>query len=692
MLDAGAPPVVDTRKLTLFQEFIRDGYGVTPSIFGNKLFMDRQRYEPVAGAPVPSDYTIGPGDEVVVHVGGAMEQTIRATVDRDGRLMLPRIGPVVVAGTHASDLDGLLQRQFGEVLRNFSISTSLGRLRSINVYVVGQAAIPGLHTVSSLSTLINAVFTAGGPAPTGSMRVIQLRRHDKLITTLDLYQFIRGGDTSKDMRLEAGDVIVVPPAGPRVALLGTLDNPTIVELLPQGEPLKDVLAVVGMPSSLTAQDKVIVDRIIPANGESPRQILEVALDHAGLETMLADSDVLRLLPISQGFANSVTLRGNVAQPLRRAWHTGMTLSDLIPDRQALLTREYYVRRNQAVSAKTAGQTDDVQLIDTGISSLDEPNWEYAIVERLDRTTLKTDIVPFNLGRLFQNDLSANLKLQPGDVVTIFGKRDLLMPQGRQSQFVRVEGEVEAPGLYELHPGETLPNLVARAGGLTPNAYLFGSEFYRESTRRRQREMLDEAIGRSEAQLASRSATAAANLTSTDAAQAQAQQAGEIASVRAQLQRMRSMQPTGRIALELQTTAHDIDELPGLPLEDGDRIRVPSRPGFVYAVGAVDNRNALIWQRGRVLGDYLKRSGINPDADEQNLFVLRADGSVVTPARRFWSSSIDSLELMPGDTLVVPEKVNRETAWTVLVRGLRDWSQILGQFGLAAAAVEVLRTH
>jgi hypothetical protein len=258
----------------------------------------------------------------------------------------------------------------------------------------------------------------------------------------------------------------------------------------------------------------------------------------------------------------------------------------------------------------------------------------------------------------------------------------------------VEGEVDRPGVYQLRPGETLRALLQRAGGVTPQAYLYGTEFSRESTRKKQREALQDAARRLEASVSAAGAARAANLgTATDAAAVARLQAAEEQSRRQALERLRSIQPNGRIALELEPAIAGVEGLPDIPMEDGDAVVVPSRPGFVFAVGAVSNDNALLWRAGRTASNYLEVAGISPEADEDNIFVVRADGSVVHGRNRrsvFARNSLDALALAPGDTIVVPDLLNRETAWSAFVRGAKDWTQILSNFGLAAAAIKTLR--
>jgi len=371
----------------------------------------------------------------------------------------------------------------------------------------------------------------------------------------------------------------------------------------------------------------------------------------------------------------------------------MRISTLIPERAALITPDYFVRKNKLVQF---AETRDVALgtVDRDVRNLlDEPNWDYAAIERLDSDRITLKLIPFHLGKaVIERDPQHDLQLQPGDVITVFARNDMRAPVARQTRLVRVEGEVGAPGIYQVQPGETLDQLLQRAGGLTDQAYLYGLELSRASTRQAQTAALTDAVRRLETQLATQAATATANLSSTDSQAAASLQASQRELRAAQLARLKTLKPSGRISLELDPRIRQAQELPELPLEDGDHVTVPNRPGYVFAVGAVDNTNALVWRRGRQVKDYLYSAGVQPDADEDNLFVLRADGSVVRRGGRGWfgGNGVHGLELMPGDTLVVPDKVDRETLWTGLTRGLKDWSQILYQFGLTAAAIKTLK--
>ncbi len=677
-------------QVTEFQRFVFEGTGRQVPLFGYELF-GAPAFPSLTNVPVPADYVIGPGDEVVLRLWGAVDADLRAVVDRNGQISLPRVGTFRVAGTPASQLESTLRAQVAKVFKNFELNASLGQLRAIQIFVVGQAKKPGAYTISSLSTLLGALFETGGPANTGTLRAIQLRRDGRLVTTLDLYKFIVDGDKSADARLLPGDVIVIPSAGPRVALLGSLDSPAIYELGGEQEPLSRLLAYNGSLRALTSLHKVLVERINPAEPTAPRAVQERALDAAGLAANVRDGDMVTLFKISPQFSNAVTLRGNVATPLRYAYKPGMRISDLIPEREALIQRDYYTRKNMLVQYEQPGNVSADRVASDVKNLLSEINWDYAVVERMDPQTVRAQLLPFNLGRAVVEKVAEdNLVLQPGDVVTIFGVKDIPVPQNRTTRLVRVAGEVNAAGIYQIGPGETLRSLLRRAGGPTQQAYLFGTEFSRESTRARQREALQDALRRLEATTTSAAARQAANISSGDAATAQRLVAAQEQARAGQLARLRAMEPNGRIALELTPEINSLDGLPDVPLEDGDRILLPAAPGFVYAVGAVANNNALLWRKGRTVKQYLLAAGLETAADENNIFILRADGSIVHRRDAGWLfGGFESTELAQGDTLIVPEKVDMESTWSGFVRGFKDWTQILANLGLTAAAINTL---
>jgi polysaccharide export outer membrane protein len=414
---------------------------------------------------------------------------------------------------------------------------------------------------------------------------------------------------------------------------------------------------------------------------------QVSLDAAGLAHPIKNGDVVNVTLISPRFKNAVTLRGNVAQPGRYPWHEGMRISDLIPNREFLITAEYWKQQNavalqaQESKGRVSSTTNEVRR------NAPEINWDYAVVQRMSTQDLSTQLLPFNLGKAILNhDDTSNVVLQPGDIVTVFSQADLRVPENKQTKLVRLDGEFEAAGIYRAQSGQRLRDLVLQAGGLTPSAYLYGAEFTRESARVEQQIRLDMMIAQTEQQVARQAAQMAQNARNSDEAAAAR---AALEAQRASLDKLRQLRADGRIVLNLHPNDQGVDTIPDITLENGDQFFVPSRPIVVNVVGDVYNQGSFIQQPGKTVSTYLRNAGgPTRDADKGRIFVVRANGAVVSKdaASHFWAGGFESMVLMPGDSIVVPEQTNKGS----LLRGVKDWSQVLANFGLAAAAINVLK--
>jgi len=737
------PQSTEPEERNEFQEFLFTSTGRILPIFGRSLFEDvPTTFAPVENIPVTPDYMIGPGDEIYIRAWGSVDIDYRAIVDRNGTISIPRVGVLNVSGIRYQDLTAYLKNAVSRVFRGFELTVSLGQLRAIQIFVVGQARRPGTYTISSLSTLVNAVFAAGGPSSRGSMRSVQLKRGNKTVTDLDLYELLLFGDKSKDVPLLPGDVIYFAPVGPLAAVSGSVNTSAIFEL--KGDTTLAKLIEWSGGLTTTAQTRAAtIERI---DARRTRTVNQFPLDAASLGQPLKDGDLVTVLPILPKFENAVTLRGNVAFPLRYPHKPGMRVKDLIPEREALIRPDYYLRRNLATRVEATGEPrrngqggpqlprpgtfptqpqgqfpqqqgqfpqqqgqfqqqqgqfqqqqpsvmpdrrlargEGEERLRTQVKNLlDEINWDYAVVERLNQADLSTQLLPFNLGRaILDSDPTHNLLLEPGDVVTVFSKTDINVPQLKQTRLVRLEGEFLHSGVYQAQPGETLRQLVARTGGLTPVAYLFGAEFTRESTRKTQEIQYQETLNRLERESESLGTVQARSVLSAEEAQALPAQ---VAARRALIARLRELKPSGRIVLEVPPNGRGVD-FPDIPLEDGDRLYVPSPPSVVSVYGAVFTEASFIYRPEKRVTDYLAQAGgATKRADLSQLFVLRADGSVAGSTRGWLGTQLAASSVMPGDTIVVPEDFER-TTWT---KGLKDWSQIFYQYALGVAALKVLR--
>jgi len=688
--------------LSEFQKFIEDNTGKVMPIFGAKFFRNvSPTFTPVANSPVPSDYPLGPGDELLVRGWGTIDIDLRATVDRNGNVSIPTIGSVSLAGVKAGEAENVIRNAVARLYKGVTVSVSFGQLRAITVYVVGQANRPGTYTVSSLSTLVTAMFASGGPNANGSMRRVQVKRGGKVAAELDLYSFIAKGDKSADIKLLDGDTIYIPTASGHVALTGKVNSPAIYELKSSNDSIASLLDVAGGLPVVADPRRAFLERIDPTRNH-PRSVEEFALNGAGLQRTLKDGDVLNVTAITPDFSNAVVLRGNVDQPVRAPFKPGMHVSDLIPSREYLISRESTKRQNSVLAENDSDKDteakgkNDEQKIAARIGSLIDPvNWEYAVIERINRADLSVKLIPFHLGSVFTNPNGPdNVELQPGDTVTIFSQEDVAVPMDKRQVFVRVEGEVNAPGVYQMTAGDTLQSLIAKAGGPTGNAYLFGTGFYREEVKKEQQANLQRAADRLETQLRSEQSRQLANLrgaSTTEAAALTAQFDSERRSAEERIARFRKLEPSGRIAFGLDPSERSFARLPQVALQNGDRLVVPSKPAFVHVFGAVNVEASPLWKPNSRVKDYLKLAGTTSDADIDNAFVLRVDGTVVSSDSQGWFfGKIGGLEVMPGDTIVVPEKLDKQTAWTKFTQGAREWTQILANFGLGAAAIKTLR--
>jgi len=655
--------------LSEFQEFVASSLGRRLPIYGYNLF-DRvpTTFAPVDRIPVTDDYVIGPGDEVLLRAWGQIDVDSRLVVDRGGEVFLPKVGALSVAGLKYQQLPEYLRSAIGRVFRNFDLTVSLGQLRSIQVFVVGQARRPGSYTVSSLSTLVNALFASGGPSTSGSMRHIQLKRNNVVVTEFDFYDLLLKGDKSKDTRLLPGDVIYIPPTGPSIALAGSVNVPAIYELQ-EGTTLARAVEMAGGLATTADGQKAVVERI---ENHGTRRVEEFPLNEEGWERPLQDGDLVRIFSLSPRFQNAVTLRGNVAHPGRVEWHRGMRLRDLIPNQEALVTSDYWNAANSGARPDITRNAPDV-------------NWDYAVIQRLDPQDLTPRLVPFALGKLvLEGDERNNLALAPGDTVIVFSQNDMAVPLEKRSAFLRLEGEFRTAGVFRAEAGESLRHLVERVGGFTPDAYLYGAEFTRESVRAEQQKGLDAMIEKIEEDI-SRNALASAGITPEEVADHRA----KLEAQRQLVEKLRQVKATGRVVLDLKPGARGVADLPEIALENGDRLLVPSRPLTVAVLGAVYNKNSFLYRRGESVDGYLKRAGgPTRDADRDRMFLIRADGSVLSKqsVKGLWSGGLSSLRLMPGDAIVVPERLNRGST----LRSIRDWSQVFSQFALGAAAINVLK--
>jgi len=656
-------------------DLVQNSVGVSLPIFGADLFDGRGK-QAIALDPltVPVDYRIGPGDELLIRAWGQIDIDFQGAIDRSGVLFLPKIGPIMVAGQKISDLKSLLQTTIAKQYKNFELTVTLGALRQIQFYVAGFAKSPGVHMTESTATALHALLASGGPLPAGDLRRIELRRGDRLVAKVDAYKLLIEGDRSSDPQLLPGDIVFVPPAKGFVAVSGGVRRPALYHLADKTS-IADAIRFAGGLSLAERQAQLKLERL--QNGK--RTLETITMSSMDSEKILQDGDILMVLPVSPQFDKFVTVRGNVAEPLKQVWKSGMRVSDILNPKDGFIRPAAWMQ--QSGRTTLSGLSELSRDVDFR-RDFPDMEWDYAAIERIDPVTFSSSIITFNLAKALAKESSDDVVLTSGDAIVIFAKIDFKQPQQKKLKLVKVEGEVKAPGIYPVATGETLKQVIERAGGVTPQAYVFGTVFSRESAKKDEALRLREITDRIEQDYLRYLAGRARNAMSQDEGMISS---GELDAIKTLVTRLRSVQPEGRIPLSLTNATAQYKDLPLVTLEDLDSVLVPTKPATVTVVGAVFKQGSLLWNPGWTSQNYLDNSGgLRQHADRSGMVVYRADGTVKQQGR--WISSSEN-DINPGDTIVVPEDV-QSTGWA---KTFRDWSQIFYQLGLGGAALTVLRS-
>lgn len=736
LLDKIEPTPVDRTLKQFGYDFFKNSVANLPS---------------VENLPVGSDYVIGPGDSLRIDVWGSLQARYDLTVDRNGEVTIPRVGAVKVWGLSYGQAREAIDKAFARYYKGYELNVTLGSLRTIQVYVVGEVEVPGTYSVSSLAAVINALAAAGGPSKNGSLRSVRISRGGKAVQEIDLYDMFLSGDRSRDIRLENGDTIFVPVIGPVVAVAGEVRRPGIYEIKGKST-LPALLAMAGGITAAGDTGRIQVERI---EGNNARVVADYVSGGKALETELADvevrdHDMVSVFPVRDAMREVVTLAGNAARPGSYQFRKGMRVKDLIPDASVLLPESYlesveitrlmppdYRREVLTVNLREAlmgNPADNVELQEQDtvrIFSRDEmverPRVSISgqvlnpgIYDYFPRMTVR-DLVSaagspkrnahlesaeltrvtmggrsagasrleINLAKALAGDPAHNLVLEPEDALIVRGIENWLEATDR---FVALKGEVKFPGTYSIAKGERMSSLIERAGGFTDKAYLKGAKFMRKSVREEQQKRMDEVIARTEQEILRKQgelAAVAASREELDATRA------ALEGLLKSLAKLKETRAEGRVVIrlaqldEFRTSPYDLE------LMGGDILEVPQVSSVVNVMGQVYNPTTFVHLPGEDVAHYLKDAGgATRDGEEDDMYIISADGSVLSrqqssfgiswsdSQRRWTFGGFMATPLDPGDTLVVPQKLER-IAW---IREIKDITTILGQIALAAGVV------
>ncbi len=716
--------------------------------FGAALFRNSAAVadKSTLSVPVGPDYVLGPGDELVIDYWGASSQHIQRAVDREGRISIPEAGSTVVAGRTLGEVQQTIQKMLSHQLRGISVDVTLGKLRTVRVYVVGDVKNPAAYDISSLSTALSALIAAGGPTDTGSYRTVKHYRGKALVEEVDLYDLMLKGVSSAEVHLESGDSILVPPIGPQVTVAGKVRRPAIYELRKE-QTLDQVLDLAGGVPVTGELSRIRVERI---QAHERKEMMSVnvaggagiaAADDAFKRFRIQDGDIVTVLPILPYSNRAVYLEGHVFRPGKFSFKDGYKVTDLISSYDDLLPepadRAEIVRLHlpdftpvvipfnlrdvlsKKVEAPSLEPFDTVRIF--GRYETDGPKvsifgevmrpGEYPLSERMTAADLlrmsggfkrsayqqQADLTSYSvidgdhvdldhreipIGRALAGEADTDVLLKPGDVLTI---RQI----GGWNDIggaVSISGEVMHPGRYGIQRGEHLSSILKRAGGFSSEAYPYAAILDRAQVREAAAKSREEMVTQIQAQnIGGPSSTGSSSSSSSSRNNNTA-----VAQERERQQllaKLKQLQPNGRLLIHVSS---DIAKWQGtqadVEVRAGDTLYIPKRPTFVMVAGQVYNPIAITFSSGKHAGWYLKQAG-GPTtlANKKEIFVVRANGTVVgRGSGEWWSGNVLGTTLQAGDTIFVPEK----GAGTGIFKNL---SQTISLLSGAAVAVSVIRT-
>ena len=492
-----------------------------------------------SNVPLPTDYTLGPGDKIAIEFFGTNSEKKEGFISRSGTFNIPLLGPTSLAGLKFSKAEELIKKRVNQELIGTDVYLSLSEMRSINVYVVGAAFKPGTYTVSSLASLTNVILASGGPSQQGSLRNIQVKRNGLLVNTYDFYDLILKGDTSKDIRLQESDAVFFPLIDNKVKIGGSVQRSGYFEIK-KGENIGNILSFAGI--------------------ENNHQDTKIQFSRYNADTRLRE----------------------------------------------------------------------VKMLDS-------------------------------------SEESEKLMLMNGDSINVISSLSV------EPMHVEILGEVQYPGFYDINPGETVSDLIARAGGMTNQAYPEAAIFTRKLVAIQQGESYTKNADNLEKAV-------------IDAVTLGAKMDGEsYAAISSFIEKLRTTEPIGRQVVFLDDYALNSDPKNNFTLQHQDKLIIPQRSSSVSVVGEVLNSTTHIFDENLSVQDYIKLSGGYSDgADLSKIFVILPNGQAVLYKRRLFQDDISN-SLLPGSTVVVSRNPNPFN-WLNLTSII---TPVLSDLAVSAAAIAAI---
>ncbi|MBF0409590.1 MAG: SLBB domain-containing protein [Candidatus Riflebacteria bacterium] len=711
-------------------------------LFGYDVF--KQMNKNLSGniqGPMGADYTVGPGDSFNIFIWGANEASFTTEINLEGDMILPKIGKISVAGLTFNEMKQVLEESFREQISQFEMSVVPLKQRKMRVFVLGEVTNPGVYELGGYATAYAAVFAAGGPSLRGGMRNLELKRGERKLADIDLYDFLMSGNRSTDIPLQEGDVIFIPLSGPRVTVSGAVKRPAIYELKPGENKLSEVIKMAGGIIPTGDVQKLQITRVV---AHSMTTVFSAELSSLKAEnlkdndTKLLDMDKINVFSISPRNLEMVSLMGHVFEPGTRYWKPGMKLSDLI-DRPDCLKKDPYLEYGEIRREEGIGGTTNIlsfnpgkvlekeqaynfelfprdQVIIFPASSLHEKvgvtifgevvtPGKYSLMPgmkvkdlihaagglktgvaqvpaeftrvRMENGKKVTEISSVDIEKALSDDPKHNVLLKPLDTLVI-----RTIPDWNQNNYVTLSGEIKYTGQYTFQPGEKLSSLLKRAGGFTERAFLKGAVFKRKSVFAEQRTYLKKLM---DSTRIGAKAQMIRNMSSkTDTTPSLETKENESAKEEI-FENIKDFTGAGRVVINISEGQSFENSKYDMMLEPGDELNIPQKPSVITIEGAVNNPTSILWEEGKPLSYYLAQAGgISSFGNREGTCLIKVNGSTVTRQRRPIKCFL-ATKAEPGDAIWVPVEIRPYPE--PFHKKIAPVAQILGNLAVTALAIQ-----
>ncbi len=703
-------------------------------IFGHSVFLKKRspKFIPDEQIAIPADYSISSGDEIKVLMWGRINEEHSLTVDRNGRITIPRIGPISVAGQPFSSMKKNITKRI-ESIEGVQATVSMGDLSSMRIFIVGEVNVPGQYTVSALTNVTNAIFHAQGFSKRGSMRNVTLKRNGKTIKRFDFYDFLLKGNNFGNVRLQSGDVIFIPVVKNMAVIGGNVRRSALYELKGKTK-LSDLISLAGGLTPAAWVNRIQIERF-QKNDQQNVLDIEVSSEKELPSIEILDGDIVKIFPVVKLDHNAVTLSGNVLRPGIYEFKENMKITDVLNSHEQLLPETYFnyaiIRRKEAPTyaerivsfdlgevLKNPNSLENLALKpldniviynqdyfqpDRTVSiggSITKPG-VYKLLENmsikdlvleagglkddastdrgelykreLSHDSVKTIKVDFNIEQAMLNNPDHNHLLKKSDYVYIRRKKGW-----EEQRTISLIGEFNFPGEYIILENETLGDLIVRAGGFKPGAYLSAAILTRETVKELEKKRNEDYIKQLEMDMVTLTAEASSQGGSSAEALALLDQQKKL------LETLKEMEPVGRVVIDFEKP----ENYKNLQIEDGDVLYVPKNHNTVSVIGEVFNPSTFVLEHNQNSVDYYVQlaGGFKETANEKNVYVIKANGSVRTKKM----VRLSRYNLESGDAVVVPIRIPATNKrFQMILSTTKDLMAITSSTLLIAATINSL---